>query len=567
MRKLFTLMLGVLFITVAVAQRPEAVIMPAGETVPVIDGVLDDNGAWGDANVYNIALKANEEEFTFGAEGETTWRALWNQDGIYIFISTVDDAWYPSYISGSANSWEYDKPEIYIDVNYLLEDGKGPVTAGSGHYQVAPAAEAAKVNGTPTTESTGVIYAYMVDAPNWDIEYFVPFSMLVTSDGGAYDKTGEMGFDITMIDRDPNDSGARRATWSNPSDVDGSWNNMDDCGYVTLSGAEAPVYVEEITLTVNGAITEDAQTLQVMAEVLPEDADVKVVKWVLTSRSGAVARASISKNGVITPVIDEELTIQAISSDGFIYSNEVDVSISGQKPTLERLNYIKDGNFDNVTASGAPGSDWTTSPNAIVSDGVLVFGPEEPMANMWDYKLLQTTHVPYELKDLDYIITFKAWADEPRQMPLVIEDAYNGSWAAFGTSPDGNFSDKVWYVELTTTPTIYTLHANFGIMTETCVQNFNFQIGTSAVKIYVDSIYMVSVADMALIPTVYPNPASSKLHVELSTANTTVAIYNSVGIKMDEVVVQGNHHMFDVSRYTKGLYFVKANNTVIKFVK
>ncbi|KAF0238973.1 MAG: hypothetical protein FD181_696, partial [Prolixibacteraceae bacterium] len=118
----------------------------------------------------------------------------------------------------------------------------------------------------------------------------------------------------------------------------------------------------------------------------------------------------------------------------------------------------------------------------------------------------------------------------------------------------------------------------FSPMKETTIQNFNFQVGLSAAKIHMDSIYLVSKADLALIPTaisqnslasfkVYPNPAVSRLYVDLSVANSTVAIYNSVGIKMEEVVVSGTRHEFDVSRYTKGLYFVKANNTVVKFVK
>jgi len=87
---------------------------------------------------------------------------------------------------------------------------------------------------------------------------------------------------------------------------------------------------------------------------------------------------------------------------------------------------------------------------------------------------------------------------------------------------------------------------------------------------------LISEADMALVPAldqklesfkIYPNPADTKLHISLSTENTTVAIYNSVGVKMEEVVVPGTQHTFDVSRYTKGLYIVKANNSVMKFVK
>ena len=66
---------------------------------------------------------------------------------------------------------------------------------------------------------------------------------------------------------------------------------------------------------------------------------------------------------------------------------------------------------------------------------------------------------------------------------------------------------------------------------------------------------------------VYPNPAVSVLNVSLTTPNAVVAIYNNIGVKMEEIRVNGTHHVFDVSRYSKGLYFVKANDTVVKFVK
>jgi hypothetical protein len=96
--------------------------------------------------------------------------------------------------------------------------------------------------------------------------------------------------------------------------------------------------------------------------------------------------------------------------------------------------------------------------------------------------------------------------------------------------------------------------------------------------LYIDNVSVISVADQALLPTainqngmqsfkVYPNPASDKLHINLTTPNAVVAIYNSIGVKMDEVNVVGTQHTFDVSRYTKGLYFVKANNAVVKFIK
>ena len=135
-------------------------------------------------------------------------------------------------------------------------------------------------------------------------------------------------------------------------------------------------------------------------------------------------------------------------------------------------------------------------------------------------------------------------------------------------------------MSITTVPTVYTFTLTWPNLVENSNIQFNWQLGDDATKVYLDSIMIIAEADLALIPTssreiseadeafkVYPNPADTKLHVEFSSANTTVAIYNSVGIRMDEEVVFGTHHVFDVSRYPRGLYFVKANDMVVKFVK
>lgn len=66
---------------------------------------------------------------------------------------------------------------------------------------------------------------------------------------------------------------------------------------------------------------------------------------------------------------------------------------------------------------------------------------------------------------------------------------------------------------------------------------------------------------------VYPNPAVNELTVELETGDGTVSIYNSVGQKMDQVVVSGNMYKFDISSYAAGIYFVKTETSVAKFIK
>jgi hypothetical protein len=577
MRKTFTLILSVMLVFAAFAQKPEGVIKKA-TVAPVIDGEIDE--VWADANKYNIDKKFQAELPTLGEAGETTWKALYTEDGFYLLLQVTDDAYYPNYVAGGGDAWTFDKPEVYFDVNYIKEDGIGG-GGGQGHYQFAPDLTAAKEDGLLTTETDGRKHAFKVTKPNYVAEYFLPWSYLLDKDGAPADLSNPMGFDVTIIDRDPGDEARKRAVWANVGAINESWSNMDDCGLVTFEGAEAPVYVDEITLT-GGSITKDNDTLRIVSEVLPEDATVKTLKWIIKPAEGSNGRATISSTGLVTAIMDGKMIVQATSMDGFIFSNEVEVMISGQVITESDVNIIKNGNFDMVNEDGTAtlwggwGGD-ANSPLPQVVDGVAVCTPVLA-ANNWQYQFNQSglTAMP----NIPYIFKFKAWADANRTFCVDFEDTSGNNYNRYGASahPSSAGGRSEWTFDITTEPTWYTLDVTFDQMVPTTVQKVQYMLGLAGDIVYLDSISLISEADMALIPTsiaqnslesfkVYPNPAVSKLHIDLSTPNTLVVIYNSVGVKMEEVTVPGTHHMFDVSRYTKGLYFVKANGAVVKFVK
>jgi hypothetical protein len=576
MRKLFTLILGLLIVSVAFGQKPEGVIKKAS-VAPVIDGEIDE--VWKEANEYNIDKNFQQELPTLGKSGETTWKALYNEDGFYLLLQVTDDAYYPNYLAGGGDAWTFDKPEVYFDMNYIKEDGIGG-GGGQGHYQYAPDLTAAKEDGAVTNDTGGRKHAFKVTKPNYIAEYFLPWSYLVDKDGAPADLSGPMGFDVTIIDRDPGDAARKRAVWANVGALNESWSNMDDCGLVTFEGAEAPIYVDEINLT-GGSITIDNGTLQIVSEVLPEDATVKTLKWMIKPAEGSSGRANISSTGLVTAIMDGKMIVQATSMDGFIYSNEVEVVISGQVITVDDVNIIKNGNFDIVNENGTAANwgGWTdASPAHTVVDGVSVHTPVES-ANVWNYQFNQNqlTAKP----NIPYIFKFKAWADADRKINVDFEDTSGNNYNRYGATTDPRSSNGRgdWTFDITTEPVWYIFDVTFDQMVPTTDQKVQYMLGLySTATVYIDSVSLISVADQEMISTkiiqnslesfkVYPNPAVSKLHVDLSTPNTTVAIYNSVGVKMEEVTVTGTHHMFDVSRYTKGLYFVKANNKVVKFIK
>lgn len=588
MKKIFTLCLGVLFASGAFAQleRPATVIKKA-TVKPVIDGVFDD--VWAETDSLSIERPFDNPNGlpTLGDPGETYWKALWDEEGFYLIVKVTDDNYWPNYLHpGGGNAWEYDKPEIYFDVNFELQDGKGPNAANSGHHQMAPDMTAAKENGMLNTEGNGRQHAFKVDAPNYVAEYFVPWASLTksTAEGGTVNIEDPIGFDVSINDSDESNNLRRRGVWANvgPNATE-SWVNMDQAGIITLDGAVV-VNVEEVNISADGGITEDNQQLQINVEVLPEDATAKSVKWIVSKADGTPIRASISSTGLITPVVDEVLIIQASSADDFVFSDEITVSITGQKVTIDEINYIKNGNFEVFDAATfVAGAPWTGG--ATVVDGVLnitntnVIAPDAT-PNPWDWTVGQDVFIPASLKEEAFVFMAKIWAAEPRIFDVDFE-LIGDNYDRFGDTPDPRSADgkTQWRFELTNEPTMYTIDITNFTRMDTRTQKFNLFAGMATPTVYVDSIYLLNVNDMKLLSTaisqqramesfrVYPNPASSYLNVELSTINSRVAIYNSVGVKMDEAVVSGNRHSFDVSRYAKGLYFVKANGAVIKFIK
>ena len=458
-RKIFTLCLTAMFALVAYGQQPSGEIMKAS-VAPVIDGVVDE--VWAEANVYDIDKPFASEVPTLGEPGETNWRALWTDDGMFILLTVTDDAFYPNYVAGGANNYEYDKPEIYFDVNYILQDAAGPAAAGSGHYQVAPGFTDGQNDGTAITEDNGVIYAFMVTEPNYIGEYFVPFSLLKDKDGIGVDKTGNIGFDVTIIDRDPGDEARRRAVWANIGPVNESWSNMDDAGIIILDGAEAGTYVESITLT-GGSITEDNGTLQIVAEILPEDASNKVLLWSVENVTG---KASISSTGLLTAIADGEVIVTASATDGSYEEASVTVTITGQVTTVWKINVIKNGTFDLVETNGTATfwGGWTdASPAHTVVDAVSVHSPvvsaDDPQVWRYQFNQQNLTADPY----IEYTFAFKAWAGETRTFTVDFEDIELNGYRRYGSTTDSRSADgrSEWTFDITTEPTWYVFDVVF----------------------------------------------------------------------------------------------------------
>ena len=586
MKKIFTLLVSVFAITFAMAQNNQTGVFGKATVAPVIDGVVDQ--VWSEANVYNIDRVVGADTPTIGAPGESTWQALWTMDGVYVLLKIADDSFFPNYAPGGGpNSWEYDKPELYFDVNSNLMDGGGPGSPTAalipGHYQFAPGFTEGKNDGTPITDSgNGVVHAFMVTGSNYICEYFIPMTVLKDAAKAIVDKTATIGFDVIFIDRDLSTNARNQAVWSNTV---ASYSNMDQAGHVTFANAEADVYIDQIALT-GGAITQNKGTLQIAAKITPADATYKDLVWSVVNGTG---KATIDQKGVLTGLTDGTVTITAKSTDVQGMDASVEVVISGQ--TLSRtdiwnsFNLIKNWNFDTNITSWINSFDGAGQMAAVVADGVVAFTTVVGVnGENWHFQFNQT--LLNAEANVPYVFTFKSWSDAERLNDVDFEDGPNGN-NRYGISSDAESSTGRgdWRYTTTTNPKWFVFHVTFDQMKATTVQKVLWLESQAVGTAYLDSVLLITQAEydkLATLPAtaaktiansinkVYPNPVGNdnSLFVELSSVNAKVAIYNAVGQKMMEKVATGKLAKFDVSSLRQGIYFVKlGDGSIQKFIR
>lgn len=330
MKKIILLLFTGLFIIAStIAQKPYA-IMNRTDMPPTIDGVID--GVWATTDEYNIAVPFRTETPTLGNPEETVWRALWNDDGIFVLIKVTDDVWSPAYAGTSPNdSLFYDHPEIYFDCNYILNDGKGTNPDGNGngngHHLFSLSPIKGKVNGGLISESNGAEYSYKVTETGYWVECSIPYSRLSDWEGVSLDKVEKIGFDITIIDNDSEIPLPNKMCWSNAGAIDDNRNNMDDAGILQIASESYHMpYVDKITLN-QDSISTDKGTLQMNPIIEPKSAYNQKLKWVVINKTGM---ATIDSNGLVTAVSNGIVEVRATATDGGWAEASVEIVITGQ---------------------------------------------------------------------------------------------------------------------------------------------------------------------------------------------------------------------------------------------
>ncbi|NJK86650.1 MAG: hypothetical protein HC906_12465 [Bacteroidales bacterium] len=121
----------VLLIFTFISVKSQSVEIPKAIFSPTIDGIQEE--IWNTVPAVPVEKPFMSESPTISAY----WKGLWDDSCLYILVHVDDDDFFPAYESGG-NDWEYDRVELYLDVNKDLPTDSGPGFYGSGVCLMGP---------------------------------------------------------------------------------------------------------------------------------------------------------------------------------------------------------------------------------------------------------------------------------------------------------------------------------------------------------------------------------------------------------------------------------------------
>ncbi len=306
--------------------------------------------------------------------------------------------------------------------------------------------------------------------------------------------------------------------------------------YVRTYQLPPGTYIEDITLT-GGDITENNGTLQIEAEILPEDAADKSISWSVVDGTG---KASVDENGVLTGIFDGDVTVIAASRDGSNVEASTVVNISNQIVTRGEINLIRNGYFDDVEENNTP-SEWISPANTSVVDGVCMIDPEAT-EYIWEFRLQQEGGWGLNTTDM-YAFSFVLTADESSTFNVDFEDARDAvGYERLGESTHEYAleGESDWTFDSPTTKTRYLFDVKFSNLVEGSNEQFMFMLGHHDPVVAIDSVELININDLERLTPGY-------IPVELITVSGESRVAKDESIQLNAAVEPGNASLKNVN--------------------
>lgn len=140
--------------------------------------------------------------------------------------------------------------------------------------------------------------------------------------------TNEITLELDRVDLIPDNALGQEVLVAAAVGSNASWNDdiYSATGKITLPG-EGAILIESILVEAEGGVTSltTGTTLQMNASVLPALANSEAIAWSVTNETG---EATIGSNGLLTAVLNGDVTVTATATDGSNISGSATISIA-----------------------------------------------------------------------------------------------------------------------------------------------------------------------------------------------------------------------------------------------
>jgi len=512
MKNKFTLIKSVLFATVfsfvltgqSIGQ--DAHILKT-DAVITADG-LDLEPAWEDVAAVPIDSVSLDAPTITAA----TWKALWDEDNIYVFISVEEDA---HFSDPETRPWKNDSPEIFFDIGNT--DGE---EYDAGDWQIRYTIHDMSLD--KAEDLPGAQFMHVLNGTNYTFEIAISWSELKGEMDWNPAEDAQIGFNVQINDND-GEGRTGAVAWSTSENI--AHKNPSALGTVELALPEA-----------QGPVSVDAEIGKTDAVITADGLDLEPA-W------EDVAAVPIDSVSLDAPTITAA-TWKALWDEDNIYvfiSVEEDAHFSDPE-TRPWKNDSPEIFFDigNTDGEEYDAGDWQI--RYTIHDMSLDKAEDLPGAQFMH--VLNGTNYTFEIAI--------SWSELKGEMDWnPAEDAQIG----FNVQINDNDGDgRVGAIAWSTSENI--AHKNPSAL------------GTVSLK----SEVTVGIKNIASQNTVeiFPNPVSNELNINNALQGQNVSIYSITGQIVKNAYL--DNHLLDVSDLKKGIYIIQVRNksnymNSIKFIK
>ena len=517
--------LSIVFLSLSMglqAEDPPLGAIMKADGAPAIDGNADDP-MWEDAQAYSLDSIAKGEPQNSSA----TWKALWDEEYIYILVEVEDDV---LNYGEDIDAWNRDAVEVFFDINNT--DGSGE----SYKYELDPGDWQFRYNlvdksisvgrGEPDVLTDSKDGTHIEDGTNYTVEMKFKWSELKSSLDFTASPGAELGLEVAVMDNDGEFEGA--LSWFANENMAHKSSLYFGTAQLVLPTETGQFNKTEAGPAIDGNSNDpmwDGAATHALAKISKDDPKNNSATW--------------------KALWDEEYVyiLVEVEDDVLNYGDDIDAWNRDAVEVFFDINNT-DGSGEHFKYQLDPG-DWQFRYNLVDKSIAVGRGESDVATDSKDGDHIEdgtnyTVEMKFKWSELQSSLDFTPEVGAELGFEVAVMDNDGGYEGALSWNATENMAHK---------SSLY-----FGTVT--------LEMATGVNNINKTSNGV----------TVYPNPASSVLTIKNAAAGQLVSIYNITGQNVKNVKLNSFNSQISISDLKQGIYVMKVldkedDSSVVRFIK